>query len=100
MNGGQLTKETIELIAALRPFTGHRGQKLIDTLIELSRPDVNMGAMDVHSLTARASDLLSERLDSAVSLSLILAAAWLGAAIQSNEDEADETAQPARGTAP
>lgn len=100
MNGGQLTKETIELIAALRPFTGHRGQKLIDTLVELSRPGVNMGVMDVHSLTARASDLLSERLDSAVSLSLILAAAWLGVAVQSLESEADEATQPAGGNAP
>ncbi len=93
MSNGQLTQETIELIAALRPFTGYRGQKLIDTLIEISRSS-SPGALDIQGLTIRAGELLSERLDSAMSLCLILAAAWLGTSFETASG-ADEPAQPA-----
>ncbi len=85
MAQGLVTKETLDLVAALRPFTGDRGRKLIDTLLEIAQGSGDaMGAMDVSSMTIKARDLLSEKLDSAVSLSLILAASWLGNALETS----------------
>jgi hypothetical protein len=85
---GQITKETLDLIVALRPFTGQRGRKLIDTIVEISQTSGNeLGAMEISTLTTKARDLLSDKLDSAVSLSLILAAAWLGNAFDSMRAE-------------
>jgi hypothetical protein len=82
---GLITKETLDLVSALRPFTGERGRKLIDTLVEIAQGANNgMGAMDVNSMTVTARGLLSDKLDSAVSLSLILAASWLGTALESS----------------
>jgi hypothetical protein len=82
---GLITRETLDLVAALRPFTGERGRKLIDTLVEIAQgAGSEMGAMDVTTMTVRARDLLSDKLDSAVSLSLILAASWLGSALESS----------------
>lgn len=85
MAEGLITKETLDLVAALRPFTGERGRKLIDTLVEIAQgAGAEMGAMDVTTMTVKARNLLSDRLDSAVSLSLILAASWLGSALESS----------------
>ncbi len=82
MGGGQLTKETLDLIAALRPFTAERGQKLIDTLLELAQTSGSVESLEIESMAEKAQNLLAERLDSAVSLSLILAASWLGAKLE------------------
>lgn len=85
MAEGLITRETLDLIAALRPFTGERGRKLIDTLVEISHTaGDSMGAMNVTAMTEKARNLLSDKLDSAVSLSLILAASWFGAALESS----------------
>lgn len=84
MAEGLITKESLDLVAALRPFTGERGRKLIDTLVEIAQGAGATGAMDVTTMTVRTRDLLSEKLDSAVSLSLILAASWLGTALESS----------------
>ena len=85
MAEGLITRETLDLIVALRPFTGERGRKLIDTLVEIAHAaGDSMGAMDVTTMTEKARNLLSDKLDSAVSLSLILAASWLGAALDSS----------------
>lgn len=85
MADGLITKETLDLVVALRPFTGERGRKLIDTLVEIAQgASSQMGAMDVTTMTIKARDLLSDKLDSAVSLSLILAASWLGSALESS----------------
>ncbi len=85
MAEGIITKETLDLVSALRPFTGERGRRLIDTLVEIAQgAGAEMGAMDVSTMTVRARDLLSEKLDSAVSLSLILAASWMGATLESS----------------
>ena len=85
MAEGIITKETLDLVAALRPFTGERGRKLIDTLVEIAMgASADMGAMDVTTMTVKARDLLSEKLDSAVSLSLILAASWMGSALETS----------------
>ncbi len=85
MAEGLITKETLDLVAALRPFTGERGRKLIDTLVEIAQgAGAEMGAMDVNTMTVKARNLLSDKLDSAVSLSLILAASWLGSALESS----------------
>lgn len=85
MAEGLITRETLDLIVALRPFTGERGRRLIDTLVEISRASGDsMGAMDITSMTEKARNLLSEKLDSAVSLSLILAASWLGTTLDAS----------------
>jgi len=82
---GIITKETLDLVAALRPFTGERGRKLIDTLVEIAQgASVDMGTMDVTTMTVKARDLLSDKLDSAVSLSLILAASWMGSTLEAS----------------
>lgn len=86
MPEGFITKETLDLIVALRPFTGERGRKLIDTLVEISQSATNdMGAMEINTMTEKARELLSEKLDTAVSLSLILAASWLGRMLESSD---------------
>ncbi len=85
MAEGAITKEALDLVAALRPFTGERGRRLIDTLMEITQSeDSGLGLMDVNSVTVKARDLLSERLDSAISLSLILAASWLGSTLEAS----------------
>lgn len=85
MAEGLITKETLDLIAALRPFTGERGRRLIDTLVEISQAaGDSMGAMEVTTMAEKARNLLSEKLDSAVSLSLILAASWLGSTLEAS----------------
>lgn len=82
MGEDQITRETLDLIAALRPFTGPRGRKLIDTLLDISQSiETTIGVMDIGALSEKARNLLSEKLDSALSLSLILAAAWLSQAV-------------------
>ena len=98
MAEGLITRETLDLIVALKPFTGERGRKLIDTLVEISQSAGDgMGAMDVSAMTEKARNLLSEKLDSAVSLSLILAASWLGNNLEnSGLFKRKETGQPAR----
>jgi limonene-1,2-epoxide hydrolase len=75
---GQVTRETLDLITALRPFTSERGQRLIDTLIEITQAGTMTESLEITTMTERAQGLLAERLDSAVSLSLILAASWFG----------------------
>jgi hypothetical protein len=80
---GQVTRETLDLIAALRPFTAERGQKLIDTLMELSQTSGVAESLEIGTMAEKAQNLLAERIDSAVSLSLILAASWLGAKLES-----------------
>ncbi len=85
MAEGLITRETLDLIVALRPFTGERGRKLIDTLVEIAQTAGDtMGAMDVTVMTEKARNLLSDKLDSAVSLSLILAASWLGTTLETS----------------
>lgn len=83
MANGQVTRETLDLIAALRPFTAERGQKLIDTLMELSQTSGVAESLEIGTMAEKAQNLLAERIDSAVSLSLILAASWLGAKLES-----------------
>ena len=92
MIDGQVTRETMELIMALRPFTGPRGQKIIDTLAEIVQGSGSMEAFDISNLAVKAKSLLADRIDSAVSLSLLLAAAWLGSTMEAN---AAERKQPA-----
>lgn len=85
MAEGLITRETLDLVVALRPFTGERGRRLIDTLVEIAEGTRDsMGAMEVTAMAEKARNLLSERLDSAVSLSLILAASWLGTALETS----------------
>jgi len=79
VSSGLVTKEILDLIAALRPFTAERGQKLIDTLLDLSQTSGMVESLEIETMAEKAQSLLAERLDSAVSLSLILAATWLGA---------------------
>ncbi|HHW26460.1 MAG TPA: hypothetical protein GXX23_03850 [Firmicutes bacterium] len=88
MIDGQVTRETLDLIMALRPFTGPRGQKIIDTLAEIAQSSSgSMEAFNISNLAVRAKNLLAERIDSAVSLSLLLAAAWLGSSIEAYASE-------------
>ncbi|MGI6662513.1 MAG: hypothetical protein ACOX4B_03415 [Bacillota bacterium] len=96
---GQVTRETLDLIAALRPFTAERGQKLIDTLLELSQASGMVESLEIETMAEKAQSLLAERLDSAVSLSLILAASWLGAKFESYlASRMAEGSGPRRGT--
>lgn len=83
MANGQVTKETLDLITALRPFTGDRGQKLIDTLVEITSGGSAAESLEISAMTEKAQSLLADRLDSAVSLSLILAASWFGEKLES-----------------
>lgn len=88
MIDGQVTRETLDLIMALRPFTGQRGQKIIDTLAEIAHASSgSMEAFNISNLAVKAKSLLADRIDSAVSLSLLLAAAWLGSTIEANAAE-------------
>jgi hypothetical protein len=80
---GQVTRETLDLIAALRPFTAERGQKLIDTLMEITQVGGMAESLEIETMADKAQNLLADKLDSAVSLSLILAASWLGAKFES-----------------
>lgn len=85
MAEGLITKETLDLFVALKPFTAERGRKLIDTLVEIAQAaGDSVGAMEITSMAEKARTLLAEKLDSAVSLSLILAAAWLGTTLESS----------------
>lgn len=83
MADGQVTRETLELVMALRPFTGARGQRLIDTLVEITQGGNVAESLEISAMTGKAQNLLAERLDSAVSLSLILAASWFGEKLES-----------------
>lgn len=83
MAKGQVTRESLDLIMALRPFAGLRGQKLIDTLVEITQAGSTAEPLEITAMTEKAQNLLTERLDSAVSLSLILAAAWFGEKLES-----------------
>jgi len=74
----RFTRETLELITALRPFTSARGQRLIDALNEVTESGMMADHLEVSAMAERASIMLYQHLDSAVSLSLILAASWLG----------------------
>ncbi|MGI6642517.1 MAG: hypothetical protein ACOX3V_00640 [Bacillota bacterium] len=83
MADGQVTRDTLELIAALRPFAGQRGRRIIDTLMEVAQSASNtMGALEIKDLAEKTKSLLAERIDSAVSLSLLLAAATLGTSLE------------------
>jgi len=73
-----LTKESLDLISALRPFTGRRGRNLIDTLVDLAEGDSSgIEGMEIASLAEKASDLLSVKIESAISLFFILVIVWL-----------------------
>ncbi len=74
----QLTKETLDLISALRPFTGRKGRSVIDTLISLADTQVStIEGLEMAALAEQARDLLANRMDSALSLFIILIVVWL-----------------------
>lgn len=73
-----LTKETLDLVSALRPFTGRRGRGVIDTLISLTDSSVSLSdGIELTTLAEQAGNLLASRVDSAVSLFIILVVVWL-----------------------
>lgn len=71
---GHLTRETIDLITALRPFADRRGQSLIDTIMDLTEGIGDMEGMQIGSLAEKARNQLTSKVDSAVSLFLIILA--------------------------
>lgn len=74
----QLSKESLDLIAAVRPFVGNRGKSVIDTLLSLvDEAGARLQGMDIRSLASRAQDAFLEKMDSAVALFLILILLWL-----------------------
>ncbi len=92
MADGQVTRDTLELVAALRPFTGQRGRRIIDTLMEVARSASDtMGTLEVSDLAEKTKNLLAERIDSAVSLSLLLAAASLGTSLETMLSDAKKS---------
>ncbi|HHY12889.1 MAG TPA: hypothetical protein GX529_09710 [Firmicutes bacterium] len=73
-----LTKETLDLILALRPFTGPKGRGVIDTLISLADSSASLvEGLEITTLAEQARDLLTARIDSALSLFIILIVVWL-----------------------
>ncbi|QUL98094.1 MAG: hypothetical protein IMF26_08550 [Candidatus Fermentithermobacillus carboniphilus] len=74
----QITKESLDLITALKPFTGQKGRSLIDTLVELCQePSAGVEGMEITTLAEKARGLLTARVESAISLFLILVVVWL-----------------------
>lgn len=73
-----LTKETLDLISALRPFTGQKGRGVIDTLLSLAESSNSIiEGMEITTLAEQARDLMAARIDSALSLFIILVVVWL-----------------------
>lgn len=73
-----LSKETLDLVSALRPFTGERGRDVIDTLISLAESSASLAdGVELAALAEQAKNLLASRVDSAFSLFIILVALWL-----------------------
>lgn len=73
-----LTKETLDLVSALRPFTGQRGRDVIDTLITLTGSSTLLSnGIELTSLAEQARSMLFTRIDSAFSLFIILVVVWL-----------------------
>ncbi len=73
-----LTKETLDLISALRPFTGQKGRGVIDTLLSLTESSNSIiEGMEITTLAEQARDLMAARIDSALSLFIILVVVWL-----------------------
>ncbi|HHY17693.1 MAG TPA: hypothetical protein GX524_06415 [Firmicutes bacterium] len=91
----QLTKETLDLISALRPFTGQKGRGVIDTLLGLTEGTNSIiEGMEITTLAEQARDLLAARIDSALSLFIILVVIWLVqvfAASQAREPQTPQT---------
>jgi hypothetical protein len=73
-----LSKETLDLVSALRPFTGERGRDVIDTLISLAESSASLAdGVELAALAEQAKNLLASRVDSAFSLFIILVVLWL-----------------------
>ncbi len=73
-----LTKETLDLISALRPFTGQKGRGVIDTLLSIAENSNSIiEGMEITTLAEQARNLLAARIDSALSLFIILVVVWL-----------------------
>lgn len=73
-----LTKETLDLVSALRPFTAGRSRHVLDTLISLADKSTALSdGIELTTLAEQATNLLSDRIDSAISLFLILVVLWL-----------------------
>jgi len=82
----QLSKETLDLVSALRPFTGQRGRNLIDALIDLAEGETTgVEGLEISNLAEKARGLLASTVDSAVSLFLILVIIWLAQFVASAE---------------
>lgn len=75
---GQISKEALDLVAALRPFTNERGRNLIDTMIGLFEEDLaKVGGLEISSLAEKARTVLTSTVETAMSLFLILVIVWL-----------------------
>jgi hypothetical protein len=73
-----LSKETLDLVSALRPFTGEKGRDVIDTLISLAESSASLAdGVELAALAEQAKNLLASRVDSAFSLFIILVVLWL-----------------------
>lgn len=90
----QLTKETLDLISALRPFTGQKGRSVIDTLISLADSQVSaIEGLEISTLAEQARDLLVNRIDSALALFIILIIVWLVQVFGASQTQDNELLQ-------
>jgi len=73
-----LNKETLDLVSALRPFAGQWGRNVIDTLISLADSSTSLAdGIELTALAEQAKSKLLSRIDSALSLFIILVVVWL-----------------------